>query len=185
MKKLPVILTASLSLLLLAACSSNKTTSDNSSKKVSSAVSSTSSKEENSASSTGTSSETSEATQSSETSSTSENLTQMNISQLAAGDYSSIVGTWTNQNGNTLTFDKSGLTDGNKIESVISNTNGSLTVNVRTGSTGFALVFLPKGTSDSKLTFTDNSDTSQDRMYGTQGGPTEQQFPNEVYYKVK
>ena len=118
----------------------------------------------------------------------------MDISAIQNGDFSSISGTWRNRTGIEFTFDKNGLvSDQSKISiEHAKEIDHYLKANSvsKDGGAGSAIAFLPAGvsltmsvTSSSDNSYTDTSDTTQDRLwFGQQliNGSTEGFF-----YKVK
>lgn len=113
----------------------------------------------------------------------------MNLTQIAAGNFSSIAGTWRNEEGKEFVFTNTGLSaEYGKIEDSSIGDDGTLSAGVRAGMTGYGMTFIPKGISYSHFSdrngnrINDPSDTSQDRIIAGQTGPTSNA---EVFYKVK
>lgn len=113
---------------------------------------------------------------------------KMDIQALAAGDFSSIAGTWQNGNGQTMVFDASGLVDdkmtmsqyGARIE------NGYYRHGLSPkggGAGGAGGLFIPAGADASTELATDASDHSRDRLWFGQD-LSEVGNPNEFFYKV-
>lgn len=114
--------------------------------------------------------------------------TGMDLNAIASGDFSSIAGTWQNGRGETMVFDKNGLVSDKAEVKIIKVENGYVVgsyngINVMTG--GLAWVPLPKGFSESNVTFVPLgdglSDQTRDRIAtGGQSVPTAE----DLYYKV-
>ena len=93
------------------------------------------------------------------------------------GDFSTVSGTWRNENGQKFTFDKNGLVNSGKIEKVSIGNNGSINFSIQAGSTGYGMSIYPAGTT---ITWVD-SDLSKNRLIAGQVAP---RSPKEVFYKV-
>lgn len=101
------------------------------------------------------------------------NFAKMNLEEISKGDFSSVIGRWENKEGNSLTFNSLGLVGDSTIQGHSILVDGALEINVSStiGTGGFALVFIPSGTSIPNKHFstgTDTSDINRDRMFGTQ-----------------
>ncbi|NQG97791.1 hypothetical protein HO675_06780 [Streptococcus suis] len=175
--------TLSLSLLaslFLTACSTT-------SKQESGSGSSTS---QTSSQTTTSSTEATSTTSSSTSSSSSETQTDraLNLDAIAAGDFSSLTGTWMNSQGNVLVFDKTGLVSEDAFWSgEFMWSNGLLTTNVQasSGVGGYALVLVPKGMAIPSEFFADGpdpSDQTKDRLFGAQNVLSTQNFA--PFYRV-
>ena len=104
----------------------------------------------------------------------------MDISAIQNGDFSSVAGTWRNPTGIEFTFDKNGLvSDQSKISiEHAKEIDNFLKANILPkdgGAGGSALAFLPAGTpltmsvtSSPDNGYTDQSDTTQDRLWSGQ-----------------
>ena len=93
------------------------------------------------------------------------------------GDFSTLVGTWRNENGQKFTFDKNGLVDSGNIEKVSIGNDGSINFSIRAGFTGYGMSIYPAGTT---ITWVD-SDLSKNRLIAGQVAPSSSK---EVFYKV-
>ena len=99
--------------------------------------------------------------------------TQMDLSSIQNGDFSSIEGTWKNENGEELTFDKNGLvTNGLKLGNQFKIVNSYLEGGVSYGGPGAAILFIPAGV-DMSMTLDnqkimDASNRKRDRILITQ-----------------
>ncbi|MGT2911110.1 DUF6287 domain-containing protein [Streptococcus cameli] len=114
--------------------------------------------------------------------------TGMDLQAIAKGDYSSISGTWQNQNGSVLVFNQSGFVSGHTFTSAgqIEDHIYSVGVSPQTSVGGFQLLMIPKNVTIPEKLFepghSDTSDKTQDRMVGTQNALSKDFFI--VYYKV-
>lgn len=172
MEKLFLFSISILSISILTACQaqSEKTSSANS-VEIASSISSTSSTSEENKSVTSLINE--------ESSLPSESK-GMDISAIQNGDFSSVAGTWRNRTGTEFTFDKNGLVSDKSNISIeyAKEIDHYLKANSisKDGGAGAAIAFLPAGvsltmsvTSSSDNSYTDTSDTTQDRLwYGQQ-----------------
>lgn len=93
------------------------------------------------------------------------------------GDFTTVSGTWRNENGQKFTFDKNGLVNSGKIEKVGIGNNGSINFSIQAGSTGYGMSIYPAGTT---ITWVD-SDLSKNRLIAGQVAPSSSK---EVFYKV-
>ena len=93
------------------------------------------------------------------------------------GDFSTLVGTWRNENGQKFTFDKNGLVDSGNIEKVSIGNDGSINFSIRAGFSGYGMSIYPAGTT---ITWVD-SDLSKNRLIAGQAAPTSSE---QVFYKV-
>lgn len=128
-------------------------------------------------STTSSSSQTTEETTTSSSSSQQVVVKQasIDIEEIQQGDFTSLIGTWANSQGGSLTFDTSGLvTSGFSLAGTFSNQQGILLADVllESGAEGFVLYFVPKGTVLPQDLFEEGSDTSdsnQDRIVFANG----------------
>lgn len=107
---------------------------------------------------------------------------KMDVNQLLAGDYSSVVGTWENQRGQELVFTDQGLATQSVYTQDVTLSNGQITNGFYHAAVlSSRLSFIPAGVSNN----TDASDLSRDRMVITQNGlvVTEDNLDT-VFYKV-
>ena len=93
------------------------------------------------------------------------------------GDFTTVSGTWRNENGQKFTFDKNGLVNSGKIEKVGIGDNGSINFSIQAGSIGYGMSIYPAGTT---ITWVD-SDLSKNRLIAGQVAP---RSSKEVFYKV-
>jgi endonuclease V-like protein UPF0215 family len=103
----------------------------------------------------------------------------MNLAQISAGDYSSVVGTWKNNQGHTVVFTDSTITsDGNVVTAVSSSfyNDRHLTLTLN----GYAIDFYNAGERNTTEGLIDNSDASKDRVFVGQGWTD----GSDAYYKV-
>ncbi|MBY5034513.1 DUF6287 domain-containing protein [Streptococcus gallolyticus] len=123
-------------------------------------------------------------------SSTEPEKTGMDIQAIKNGDYSSITGTWQNEEGDSLVFDKSGiLSTGLIVTGSPKEDQGILQGSVyhQSGGGGFILLFVPKGVAIPQSHFyegKDTTDTSRDRLIGTQIALSSATIGNSTFYKV-
>ena len=103
----------------------------------------------------------------------------MQLTQLTAGDFSSIEGVWVNGYGTTLTFGPSGLIDGKeRIQGLKYTEHGTLNGSIVSDSgRGGVVEFLPAGTAfadlsnytdEEEVIISDASDKQQDRIWAGQ-----------------
>lgn len=102
----------------------------------------------------------------------------MDLSAIQANDYSSVAGTWQNGAGDILVFDANGIVGENTSIYNATIENNILTAGVSAGATGYAIVFLPAGSSETD----DASDKTKDRIWG--GQQANFSNPEAFYYKV-
>lgn len=187
------------SALLLSACQSNtvkeaktqQSTSQKSVKKVkvkkaksskhSESTSSTSEQMSETMTETIVSESSEQETEMSASSETVEQAEGMNLSSLQANDYSSVAGTWQNGEGYTLVFDANGIVKEDTYINRFNNAtieNNILKTGVAEGHYGYAIEFLPAGSSETN----DASDTTKDRIWT--GHQANFSNPAAFYYKV-
>ncbi|MFC5631950.1 MULTISPECIES: DUF6287 domain-containing protein [Streptococcus] len=110
----------------------------------------------------------------------------MNLEQILAGDFSSVVGTWQNAKGQTYILDKDGLVADDLI--IESTYWGGITEGIVTGSvrhsqgTGFAMVFIPAGKVMPPDVYPDASDSTRDRILTGQAYQISD--PDLFFYKI-
>lgn len=110
----------------------------------------------------------------------------MNVDEVSQGNYTSIVGTWRNSQGE-LVFDENGLvSETASLGQYGDFSSGVFTIGVgQAGEGGFALMMIPKGSVIPEHLFaegSDTSDSSKDRMVGTQGLLLQEKL--DPYYRV-
>ena len=119
-----------------------------------------------------------------------ENTTQeIDTQAILHGDYSSIAGTWRNEKGDWISFDKNGLTSGEKIEGIYLSNENTLHLSLRAGFVGAAMGIYPPGTSipmkrfenNQMVSIEDPTDKSKTRIIITQTHPSDEKA---VYYKT-
>ena len=105
------------------------------------------------------------------------------------GDYSSIAGTWRNETGYELVFDKNGLVKGGQISKAGISNEGVIGLDVRTGPTGYGIEIYPPGISipfkrfenNRLISAEDKSDKTKIRIIAGQSAPTSSE---KVFYKT-
>ena len=113
------------------------------------------------------------------------------LAEIYQKNFSSIKGTWKNNNGVEVTFDENGFTNGLVLTDTVPKIVNNM---VRFGMTsssgvgGASVILIPKGVVHPDInvgdtTFKDASDSSKDRLLITQSVDTVSN-PNEFYYKV-
>lgn len=131
----------------------------------------------------------SESSQSSSHSNNEETLAPIDTGAVLKADYSSMAGTWKNEEGQTLTFDQRGLTTPGMTVSLLNiDQDGNLLLNVETGTKkNLTLYIVPANKTLSNQYFSngqsDESDKTKDRIVSSEslnGG----KFTNRVYYHV-
>lgn len=172
------------SLVLLAACKTEKPAETSSS---------TTSKPKTSRTSSSTSSQTTSSSSTSSSSSeevvadTPLTIVPMNVDQISHGDYTSIMGTWRNGAGHELTFHATGLASTDAEMGEYGDfSSGVFTIGVHAPTGGFALLMIPAGQTIPQGQFAeggDSSDSSKDRLVGTQSLLSESSL--DPYYRVK
>ena len=119
-----------------------------------------------------------------------ENTTQeIDTQAILHGDYSSIAGTWRNEKGDWISFDKNGLTSGEKIEGIYLSNENTLHLSLRAGFVGASMGIYPPGTSipmkrfenNQMVSIEDPTDKSKTRITITQTHPYDEKA---VYYKI-
>ena len=119
-----------------------------------------------------------------------ENTTQeIDTQAILHGDYSSIAGTWRNETGYELVFNKNGLVKGGQISRTGISNEGVIGLDVRTGPTGYGIEIYPPGISipfkrfenNRLISDEDKSDKTKIRIIAGQSAPTSSE---QVFYKT-
>ena len=119
-----------------------------------------------------------------------ENTTQeIDTQAILHGDYSSIAGTWRNELGHEIAFNKNGLIKGGQIAKSGMGSDGHIGFSVSSGPIGAAMGIYPPGTSIPMKRFENNqivsiedpTDKSKTRIIITQTHPSDEKA---VYYKI-
>ena len=105
------------------------------------------------------------------------------------GDYSSIAGTWRNETGYELVFNKNGLVKGGQIAQSGMGSDGHIGFSISSGPIGAAMGIYPPGTSipmkrfenNQMVSIEDPTDKSKTRIIITQTHPSDEKA---VYYKI-
>ena len=105
------------------------------------------------------------------------------------GDYSSIAGTWRNEKGYELVFNKNGLVKGGQISKAGVSNEGVIGFDVRTGPTGSGIGIYPSGIripfkrfeNNRLISAEDKSDKTKIRIIAGQNAPDK---PEQVFYKA-
>lgn len=107
-----------------------------------------------------------------------ENTTQeINTQAILHGDYSSIAGTWRNETGYELVFNKNGLVKGGQISKAGVSNEGVIGFDVRTGPTGYGIDIYLIGITIKWV----DSDLSKNRIIA---GHTPPNSSEQVFYKT-
>ncbi|MCB5139165.1 DUF6287 domain-containing protein [Streptococcus mutans] len=131
----------------------------------------------------------SESSQSSSHSNNEETLAPIDTGAVLKADYSSMAGTWKNEEGQTLTFDQRGLTTPGMTVSLLNiDQDGNLLLNVETGTKkNLTLYIVPANKTLSNQYFSngqsDESDKTKDRIVSSESLNSDK-FTNRVYYHV-
>lgn len=131
----------------------------------------------------------SESSQSSSHSNNEETLAPIDTGAVLKVDYSSMAGTWKNEEGQTLTFDQRGLTTPGMTVSLLNiDQDGNLLLNVETGTKkNLTLYIVPANKTLSNQYFSngqsDESDKTKDRIVSSES-LNSGKFTNRVYYHV-
>ena len=119
-----------------------------------------------------------------------ENTTQeIDTQAILHGDYSSIAGTWRNETGYELVFNKNGLVKGGQISKTGVSNEGVIGFDVRTGPTGYGINIYPPGISipfkrfenNRLISVEDKSDKTKIRIIAGQNAPDKSE---QVFYKT-
>ena len=131
----------------------------------------------------------SESSQSFSHSNNEETLAPIDTGAVLKADYSSMAGTWKNEEGQTLTFDQRGLTTPGMTVSLLNiDQDGNLLLNVETGiKKNLTLYIVPANKTLSNQYFSngqsDESDKTKDRIVSSES-LNSGKFTNRVYYHV-
>lgn len=131
----------------------------------------------------------SESSQSSSHSNNEETLAPIDTDAVLKADYSSMAGTWKNEEEQTLTFDQRGLTTPGMTVSLLNiDQDGNLLLNVETGTKkNLTLYIVPANKTLSNQYFSngqsDESDKTKDRIVSSES-LNSGKFTNRVYYHV-
>ena len=119
-----------------------------------------------------------------------ENTTQeIDTQAILHGDYSSIAGTWRNELGHEIVFNKNGLIKGGQIAQSGMGSDGHIGFSISSGPIGAAMGIYPPGTSipmkrfenNQMVSIEDPTDKSKTRIIITQTHPSDEKA---VYYKI-
>lgn len=116
-------------------------------------------------------------------------IQEIDTQTILHGDYSSIAGTWRNETGYELVFDKNGLVKGGQISKAGISNEGVIGLDVRTGPTGYGIEIYPPGISipfkrfenNRLISAEDKSDKTKIRIIAGQSAPTSSE---KVFYKT-
>jgi hypothetical protein len=116
-------------------------------------------------------------------------IQEIDTQAILHGDYSSIAGTWRNETGYELVFDKNGLEKGGQISKAGISNEGVIGLDVRTGPTGYGIEIYPPGISipfkrfenNRLISAEDKSDKTKIRIIAGQSAPTSSE---NVFYKT-
>ena len=131
----------------------------------------------------------SESSQSSSHSNNEETLAPIDTGAVLKADYSSMAGTWKNEEGQTLTYDQRCLTTPGMTVSLLNiDQDGNLLLNVETGTKkNLTLYIVPANKTLSNQYFSngqsDESDKTKDRIVSSES-LNSGKFTNRVYYHV-
>ncbi|WP_019319965.1 DUF6287 domain-containing protein [Streptococcus mutans] len=131
----------------------------------------------------------SESSQSSSHSNNEETLAPIDTGAVLKADYSSMAGTWKNEEGQMLTFDQRGLTTPGMTVSLLNiDQDGNLLLNIETGTKkNLTLYIVPANKTLSNQYFSngqsDESDKTKDRIVSSES-LNSGKFTNRVYYHV-
>ena len=107
-----------------------------------------------------------------------ENTTQeIDTQAILHGDYSSIAGTWRNELGHEIVFNKNGLVKGGQIYKSGIGSDGQIGFSVSTGPTGYGMSVYPIGITIKWV----DSDLSKNRIIAGQTAPNSSE---QVFYKI-
>ena len=107
-----------------------------------------------------------------------ENTTQeIDTQAILHGDYSSIAGTWRNELGHEIVFNKNGLVKGGQIYKSGIGSDGQIGFSVSTGPTGYGMSVYPIGVTIKWV----DSDLSKNRIIAGQTAPNSSE---QVFYKI-
>ena len=107
-----------------------------------------------------------------------ENTTQeIDTQAILHGDYSSVAGTWRNELGHEIVFNKNGLVKGGQIYKSGIGSDGQIGFSVSTGPTGYGMSVYPIGITIKWV----DSDLSKNRIIAGQTAPNSSE---QVFYKI-
>lgn len=178
-----------LTVFLLIGCSMQKKTKSESSSTSQKTTLQTKQSSEKSTDAKQTTEAHSESSQSSSHSNNEETLAPIDTGAVLKADYSSMAGTWKNEEGQTLTFDQRGLTTPGMTVSLLNiDQDGNLLLNVETGTKkNLTLYIVPANKTLSNQYFSngqsDESDKTKDRIVSSES-LNSGKFTNQVYYHV-
>ncbi|EMC13381.1 DUF6287 domain-containing protein [Streptococcus mutans] len=178
-----------LTVFLLIGCSMQKKTKSESSSTSQKTTLQTKQSSEKSTDAKQTTEAHSESSQSSSHSNNEETLAPIDTGAVLKADYSSMAGTWKNEEGQTLTFDQRGLTTPGMTVSLLNiDQDGNLLLNVETGTKkNLTLYIVPANKILSNQYFSngqsDESDKTKDRIVSSES-LNSGKFTNRVYYHV-
>ncbi|NLQ93042.1 hypothetical protein EKS24_02180 [Streptococcus mutans] len=178
-----------LTVFLLIGCSMQKKTKSESSSTSQKTTLQTKQSSEKSTDAKQTTEAHSESSQSSSHSNNEETLAPIDTGAVLKADYSSMAGTWKNEEGQTLTFDQRGLTTPGMTVSLLNiDEDGNLLLNVETGTKkNLTLYIVPANKTLSNQYFSngqsDESDKTKDRIVSSES-LNSGKFTNRVYYHV-
>lgn len=178
-----------LTVFLLIGCSMQKKTKSESSSTSQKTTLQTKQSSEKSTDAKQTTEAHSESSQSSSHSNNEETLAPIDTGAVLKADYSSMAGTWKNEEGQTLTFDQRGLTTPGMTVSLLNiDQDGNLLLNVETGTKkNLTLYIVPANKTLSNQYFSngqsDESDKTKDRIISSES-LNSGKFTNRVYYHV-
>lgn len=178
-----------LTVFLLIGCSMQKKTKSESSSTSQKTTLQTKQSSEKSTDAKQTTEAHSESSQSSSHSNNEETLAPIDTGAVLKADYSSMTGTWKNEEGQTLTFDQRGLTTPGMTVSLLNiDQDGNLLLNVETGTKkNLTLYIVPANKTLSNQYFSngqsDESDKTKDRIVSSES-LNSGKFTNRVYYHV-
>ncbi len=178
-----------LTVFLLIGCSMQKKTKSESSSTSQKTTLQTKQSSEKSTDAKQTTEAHSESSQSSSHSNNEEALAPIDTGAVLKADYSSMAGTWKNEEGQTLTFDQRGLTTPGMTVSLLNiDQDGNLLLNVETGTKkNLTLYIVPANKTLSNQYFSngqsDESDKTKDRIVSSES-LNSGKFTNRVYYHV-
>ncbi|WP_024784864.1 DUF6287 domain-containing protein [Streptococcus mutans] len=178
-----------LTVFLLIGCSMQKKTKSESSSTSQKTTLQTKQSSEKSTDAKQTTEAHSESSQSSSHSNNEETLAPIDTGAVLKADYSSMAGTWKNEEGQTLTFDQRDLTTPGMTVSLLNiDQDGNLLLNVETGTKkNLTLYIVPANKTLSNQYFSngqsDESDKTKDRIVSSES-LNSGKFTNRVYYHV-
>jgi len=116
-------------------------------------------------------------------------IQEIDTQAILHGDYSSIAGTWRNEKGEWISFDKNGLTSGTKIEGIYLSNENTLHLSLRGEVAGASMGIYPPGTSipmkrfenNQMVSIEDPTDKSKTRIIIVQQSPSDGKG---VFYKI-